>query len=78
MHRHAALLALASIALSACANYGPDDFAVDAACGARESLCVADCDAAFEVAQNSWDYASCVDRCRASAGSACAPGDDLR
>ncbi len=65
------LLIGAAIATCGCAGYGAGDQAADAACAARESACIRECDEAFERRPNSWDYAECTDRCRAARGPAC-------
>ncbi len=62
---------LAPFYAAGCATTGADDLAVGTACAARESACIRECDKAFEQRPNSWDYAECTDRCRASRGSAC-------
>ncbi|MEM9170370.1 MAG: hypothetical protein AAGC56_12035 [Pseudomonadota bacterium] len=68
-----AAIALVGLAAAACESYGADDFAVGAACGAREERCRQECDRAFEIQQNSWDYARCTEQCEQTRGDACRP-----
>ncbi|MEL6213377.1 MAG: hypothetical protein AAFY22_07355 [Pseudomonadota bacterium] len=70
-----AALVFVVMTLSACTNYGADDFAAGVACGARENRCIAECEKQYEIAQNALDFTNCTDRCRENTGNVCTPGD---